>query len=111
MHKNFYNHDDFDEYVKEQDKWICDDSWSLPEHNKFGYMLEKSAKYNAGKLVEYIVMLRSENITNHISVFHKKSKQNRDIWSGFVDSPDEYQVMMDVVKKFIEEYKNNSGAT
>ena len=31
MQKNFTNHDDFDKYVREQDKWILDNGWSNPE--------------------------------------------------------------------------------
>jgi len=119
---NFTNHDDFDKYVQEQDRWIY--HWSLPEHGIFAYMLEKSAKYKGGEIVEYISMSRNEHITyyisynplkyisvNHISVSHVKGKQSHEIWSGYVDSPNEYQVMMSAINEFIEEYKNNSGAT
>jgi len=105
MQKNFTNNDDFDKYVREQDKWILDNGWSNPELSIYMYRLEKSTAYNAGKLVEYILMSRYANLTNRIDVFHKKGKQNREIWSGFVDSPDEYQVMMSAVNKFIEERK------
>ena len=105
MQKNFTNHDDFDKYVREQDKWILDNGWSNPELSIYMYRLEKSTEYNAGKLVEYILMSRYANLTSRIDVFHKKGKRNREIWSGFIDSPDEYQVMMSAVNKFIEERK------
>ena len=111
MQKNFTNHDDFDKYVREQDKWILDNGWSNPELSIYMYRLEKSTEYDAGKLVEYLLMSRYANLTNHISVSHLKGKQSHEIWSGYIDSPNEYQVMMSAINKFIEEYKNNSGAT
>ena len=80
MENNFKNHDDFEKYLEEQDKWIYE--WSLPEHYMFAYMLEKSIKYKAGKVVEYIYMVRSGNIiTNDMSVYHKKGEQPHEIWS------------------------------
>ena len=56
-------------------------------------------------------MVRSGNIfTNDISVYHKIGERPNEIWSGHVDSPNEYETMMSAVNKFIEEYKKNSGA-
>ena len=72
-----------------------------------------------GNLVEYILMTNQENLIEnltkhvsikHVSVSHHKDKLSHQIWSGYVDSPDEYQVMMSAVNKFIEETKYYSGA-
>lgn len=113
MKRKFKNSDDFEKYVEEQDRWLYDISRSLPEHKIFDFRLEKFDKYAAEKQVEHIVMSSGEGIPNRVNVsyeFYDQGKQSRLIWSGHVNSPDEYQAMMVVVNKFIEEYKENSGA-
>jgi hypothetical protein len=110
MQTKFKNYDDFEKYAREQDRWIYDNQQSLPEHNINGFRLEKFDKYAAEKQVEYIVMSSSEGIPNYVNVFYHQGNQSHQIWSGHVNSPNEYQAMMVVVNKFIEEYKNNSGA-
>jgi len=111
MPNSFNNLDEFEKYASEQDKWIRNNGWSNPELSIFVYRSVKFDNFKAGKLVEYILMSNTANITNHISVSHHKDKQSQEIWSGYVDSPDEYQVMMSAINKFIEDYKNNLGAT
>ena len=110
MQNNFNNLDDFEEYASQQDQWIRNNGWSNPELSIFSYRSVKFDKFIAGKLVEYILVTNYANLTNHISVYHYKGKQSHQIWSGFVDSRDEYLVMMSAVNKFIEERKNNLGA-
>ena len=105
MQSKFNNLDDFEEYASQQDKWIRNNGWSNPELSIFVYRSVKFEKFKAGKLVEYVLISNTSNITNHISVSHYKGKQSQEIWSGYVDSQDEYQVMMTVVNKFIEENK------
>jgi hypothetical protein len=73
-------------------------------------MLEGFDKVEAGKLVEYLVMLRNEEDSNESIVLHGKDAQLDEIWSGFVNSKNDYQAMMVVVNKFIKEYKNKPGA-
>ena len=119
MQNNFNNLDDFEKYASKQDKWIRNNGWSNPELSIFLYRSVKFDKFMAGKLVEYILMTNHENLlenlTNHVSikhvsVSHHKGKQSHQIWSGYVDSTDEYQEIMSAVNKFIEETKYNSGA-
>jgi len=111
MENKFSDHNDFDKYVREQDKWMYDNGWAYKGENFSAYMLEQFDRVESGKLVEYLVMLRDDKDSNKTIVLHGKDAQLDEIWSGFVNSQDEYQVMMSVVNKFIEEYKNNSGAT
>ena len=111
MPNNFY--DEFNQYAREQDKWIYHDSWSLPEHCHYAYILEESAKYEAGNIVECIRMDSSDNpykLKHQISVYLYKHIQSQHIWSGYIGSLNEYQEMMSAVNKFIEENKDNSGA-
>jgi hypothetical protein len=111
MTNDFYNLDVFEKYVEEQDRWIYAIGWSLPEHKIYGFRLEKFDKYAVEKQVEHIVMFSGEGIPHSVNVFCYQGNQSRQIWSGYINSPDEYQAMMVVVNKFIEEYKNNLGAT
>jgi hypothetical protein len=109
MQSNFTNYDDFGKYVEKQDQSIYDIRWSLPENKISAYRFEQFDKYAAEKKVEHIVMFSYEGLTNSVDVVYYHGNQSRQIWSGYVDSHNEYQVMMPAAKKFIEEYKKNSG--
>ncbi|HEU0296045.1 MAG TPA: hypothetical protein VFR47_25135 [Anaerolineales bacterium] len=110
MENKFSDHNEFDKYVREEDKWIYDNGWSYEGELFSAYMLERFDRVESGKLVEYLVMLRDDKNSNKTIILHGKDIQFDEIWSGFVNSKDDYQVMMSVVSKFIEEYKNNLGA-
>ena len=110
MENKFPDHNEFDKYVRERDKWIYDNGWSYKGEHFSAYMLERFDKVESGKLVEYLVMLRDAEDSHKTIVLHGKDMKLHELWSGFVNSQDDYQAMMAVVNKFIEEYKNNSGA-
>jgi len=111
MENKFSDHNEFDKYAREQDKWIYDSGWSYKGEFFSACMLERFDKAESGKLVEYLVMLRDEENSNKTILLHGKDAQLDEIWSGLVNSQDDYQVMMAMVNKFIEEQKNNLGAT
>ena len=110
MENKFSDRNEFDKYVREQDKWIYDNGWSYKGEHFSAYMLERFDKVESGKLVEYLVMLRDDKNSNKIIVLHGKNTKLNEVWSGPVNSQDEYHAMMSLVNKFIEEYKDNSGA-
>jgi len=110
MESNFTDHNEFDKYVREQDSWIYDNGWNYKEEIFSAYMLKRFDKVASGKLAKYIVMLRDEENSNKTIILHGKDKEFHELWSGVVNSQDEYQAMMVVVNKFIEENKDNSGA-
>jgi hypothetical protein len=74
-------------------------------------MLERFDKVESGKLVDYLVMLRDDKDPNKTFILHGINIQLYEIWSGSIHTKDDYQKMMSVINKFIEEYKNNSGVT
>jgi len=110
MENKFSDHNEFDKYAHEQDKWIYDNGWSYKGEHFSAYMLERFDKVESGKLVEYLVMLRDEENSNKTILLHGKDAQLDEIWSGLVNSQDDYQAMMAIVNKFMEEHKNNLGA-
>lgn len=110
MQNRFTDHNEFDKYVREQDRWIYDNGWNYKGEYFSAYMLEGFDKVESGKLVEYLVMLRDDEDSNKTIVLHGKDKELQELWSGVVNSHNDYQTMMNIVNKFIEEYKNNSGA-
>jgi hypothetical protein len=109
MQNKFTSSNDFDKYVREQNKWSYDNGWSYKGEHFSAYMLEGFGRIESGKLVDYLVMLRDDKDPNKTIIVHGIGMQLHEIWSGFVNLQDEYQAMMSVVSKFIEEYKNNSG--
>jgi len=111
MENNFINHDDFDKYVREQDKWIYDNGWTYKGEHFSAYMLERFDKVESGKLIEYLVMLRDNESSNKTIILRGTGIELHEIWSGSINSQNDYQIMMSVVNKFIEEYKNGSGIT
>jgi len=111
MENKFTDPNEFDKYVREQDGWIYDNGWSYIGELFSAYMLERFDKVESGILVEYLLMLRKDENPNKTIALHRKDNKLQEIWSGFVNSQDDYQIMMSVVNKFIEDYKKNSGAT
>ncbi len=111
MENIFSDHNKFDKYAREQDKWIYDNGWSYKGEHFSAYRLERFDKVEAGNLVEYLVMLSDDENSNKTIVLHGEDLKLHELWSGFVNSQDDYQAMMSAANKFIEEYKNNSGAT
>lgn len=111
MQNEFTDPNGFDKYVREQDKWFYDNGWAYKGEHFSAYMLGGFERSEAGKLVDYLVMLRHNKNPNKTIVLHGIDTQLHEIWSGVVSSQDDYQIMMSVVNKFIEEYKSNSGAT
>jgi hypothetical protein len=55
-------------------------------------------------------IVSSQDDSHKTIVFHGKDDGLHELWSGIVSSQDDYQVMMDILNRFIEEYKNNPGA-
>src|SRR5215475_12430842 len=110
MKNKFIDHNEFDKYVWEQDKWTYDNGWNYRGESYSAHLLERLDKVESGKLVDYFVMLRDDDRSNKTVVLHGKNAELTEIWSGFVNSTNEYQVMMSVLNEFINEYKNNSGA-
>jgi hypothetical protein len=107
MENKFSDHNEFDKHVREQDKWIYDNGWSYKGEHFSAYMLERFDRVESGKLVEYLVMLRDENDSNKTIILYGKDTKLAEIWSGVVNSQNDYQAMMAVVNRFIEECKNN----
>jgi len=110
MENKFSDHNEFDKYAREQDKWIYDNGWSYKGEHFSAYTLERFDKVESGKLVEYLIMLRDEEDSTKTILLHGKDEQLDEIWSGLVNSQDDYQAMIAIVNKFIEEHKNNLGA-
>ncbi len=111
MQNDFADHNDFDKYVREKDKWFYDNGWPYKGEHFSSYRLDEFGKTESGKLVDYIVMLRDDKKPNKTIILNGTGMQLQEIWSGFVNSQDDYQAMMSVVNKFIKEYKHNLGAT
>jgi hypothetical protein len=110
MQNDFADPNDFDKYAREKDKWFYDNGWTYKGEYFSAYRLEGFDRIKSEKLVGYIVMLRNDENSNKTIVLYGKEMQLQEIWSGSVNSQDDYQVMMSVISKFIEEYNNNSGA-
>lgn len=113
MKINFTDHNDFDKYAREQDGWSYDNGWQYQgEHfSAYAFSVEKFGTIKSGIQVEYIVLLRDDQFPNKTILLQGKHKQLHEIWSGFIRSQGDYQKMMAILNKFIEEYKSNSGAT
>jgi hypothetical protein len=107
MQNIFTDNNDFDKFVREQDKWIYDNGWTYKGEFFASYMLEEFDKFESGKLVDYLVMLKDEKEINKVFILHGIDNELHEIWSGFISTKDDYQKMMLVVNKFIEEYKNH----
>jgi hypothetical protein len=105
MENKFSDYNEFDKQIREQDKWVYDNGWAYKREHFSAYMLERFDRVESGKLAEYLVMLRDEENSNKTIVLHGKDKQLDEIWSGFVNSQDDYQAMMSVESKFIQEYE------
>ncbi len=107
MENKFTDPNDFDKYAREQDEWSYDNGWGYKgEHlPSYAFDVKRFGKIESGILVDSIVMLRDDQIPNKTIVLHGRNMQLEEIWSGFVSSQDDYQAMMSVINKFIEEYK------
>jgi hypothetical protein len=96
--------------VQEQNKWYYDNGWSYKGEHFSAYLMEDFGRVESGKLIDYLVMLRDDKHPNKTIVLHRIDTNHYEIWSGFVSSQEDYEVMMSVINKFIEDYKNSSGA-
>lgn len=110
MENKFSDHNAFDKYAREQAKWIYDNGWSYKGEHFSAYVLERFGRVESGKLVEYLVMLRDDENASKTIILHGKDAQLDELWSGSVNSQNDYQAMIAIVDKFIEEYKRNLGA-
>jgi hypothetical protein len=107
---NFADHNEFDKYVRDQ-KWNYNNRWSYKGEFFSAYIMEGFGRIELGRLIDYLVMLRDDELPNKTIIIHGINTQLDEIWLGFENSQDEYHLMMYVVNKFIEDYQNNSRAT
>jgi hypothetical protein len=107
MKNSFSYQNEFDKHAKEQNKWIYDNGWTYKGGFFSSYMLAEFDKVELAKLVDYFVMLREDKKPNKAFILHGIDDKTHEIWSGFINTKDDYQKMMLVVNEFIEEYKKN----
>jgi hypothetical protein len=91
MQNKFLDNNDFDKYAREQDTWIYDNGWTYKGELFASYMLERFDKVDSGNLIEYLVMLRDDQEPNKAFILHGINTENYEIWSGFINTKDDYQ--------------------
>ena len=97
---DFKDHNDFDQYAREHGSWFYDNGWTY-KGEFFGAAYMRDEKSEAGRLVEYLLMLRDGDIPGRTLILHGVREDLVDVWAGQVETQVDFDRMNQIVAEYI----------
>jgi hypothetical protein len=100
----------FDEYAYRLGGWAYDNGWRYKgEFFGAAYVGEVFEGAKSGEQ-NYLLMLRDGNTPDRTIILHKTGDQLNELWSGQVETKDDFDNMMNIINTYIKQYKSQNKA-
>ena len=100
-----FKSNEFDEYAYIFGGWVYDNGWRYgDEFFSAAYRGEEFDGTESGKQ-DYLLMLRRGNIPGRTLILHNIEGRLTQIWSGQVETKDDFNNMMTVANSYINQYQ------
>jgi hypothetical protein len=103
MTDDFKNNDEFDTYAWDTGRWSYDNG-SCYKGEFFGasYVQDELQK-NDVEIPNYLLLLRNGDISNRTLIIHVLGTKLTEIWSGQVDSKNDFDNMMGFLREYTDQ--------